>query len=136
MQMPKKVKYRKEQKGRRRSKGVATSRADLSFGQYGLKSLQNKWISARQIEAGRRAIVHHLQREGKLWIRIFADKPVTVKSSEVPMGGGKGAVDRYVAPIKKGTIIFEVGGVGEPLARESLRLAAHKLPVKTKFVKR
>jgi len=136
MQMPKKVKYRKMQKGRRRTKGYAARRTGLSFGDFGLKSLGTHWISSRQIEAGRRAITHCLKKGGKLWIRVFADKSVTFKGSEIPMGGGKGAVDHYVSPVKAGTIIFEIAGVGENIAREALRLASHKLPVKTKFVKR
>lgn len=131
---PKKTKYRKMQKGR--SKGVATRGTDLAFGSYGLKSLGTKWITARQIEAARVAIVRYLKRKGKLWIRIFPDKPITSKGTEVPMGGGKGRVEYYAYPIKPGRIIFELGGIEEERAREALRRASHKLPVKTKFIKR
>jgi len=136
MLMPKKVKYRKLHRGRNRYGGKATRKIEVSFGDYGLKSLETRWITARQIEAARRAIVHLFKRGGKVWTRIFPDKSVTAKSAEVPMGGGKGAVDHYVAPVKAGTIIMEVGGVEEVLAREALRLASYKLPVKTRIVKK
>jgi len=135
MRSPSKTKYRKAQKGRRRKKGMASSRTKLSFGGFGLRSLETLWITSRQIEAARRTIIHGFKRKGKLWARIFSDKPVTAKSAETPMGSGKGAVDHYVAPIKKGTIIFEVTGVDEAMAREILRQASHKLPVKTQFIK-
>lgn len=131
---PKKMKYRKRRKGR--SKGLATRGTALAFGSYGLKSLGTKWITARQIEAARMSIVRYLKRKGKLWIRIFPDKPVTTKGTEAPMGGGKGKVDHYVCPIKPGRIIFELGGIEEERAREAFRRAARKLPVKTKFVKK
>lgn len=134
MLQPKKVKHRKWHKGR--SRGVESRATELNFGSYGLKTLEAKWITARQIEASRRAVMHYIQRGGKLWIRIFPDKPVTRKPPEVTLGGGKGSVDHYVAPIKPGRIIFEMDGVGEEVAREALRRAAHKLPVKTKFVKK
>jgi large subunit ribosomal protein L16 len=134
--MPRKVKYRKMQKGRKRFSGIASTRTTLAFGEYGLKSLETKWITARQIEAARRAILHSLKKGGQIWIRIFPDKPVTAKSPEMPMGGGKGSVDHYVAPIKAGTILFELSGVSEEAAKEALRLASHKLPVKTLFVKK
>lgn len=131
---PKKTKYRKQQKGR--SKGLATRGTSLAFGAFGLKSLGTKWITSRQIEASRMAIVRYLKRRGKLWIRIFPDKPVTSKGTEVPMGGGKGSVDHYVFPIKPGRILFELGGVTEEQARTALKKASHKLPIKTKFIKR
>lgn len=134
MQMPKKVKYRKLQKGRRRKGGVASSRTIVNFGDFGLKSLDTRWITSRQIEATRRVIVHFFKREGKVWIRIFTDKPITAKGAEMPMGKGKGTVDHYVAAVKAGTILFEVAGVDEKVARAALRLASHKLPVKTKVV--
>ena len=132
--MPKKVKHRKWQKGR--SKGIETRATELSFGSFGLKSLGTKWISARQIEAARRTILRYLKKGGKVWIRIFPAKPVTKKGVEVPMGGGKGSVEYYVFPIKPGRIIFELEGVKEEIAREALKKAADKLPVKTKFIKR
>lgn len=135
MLQPKKVKHRKWQKGRSRTK-TTKGGAKLSFGSFGLKVEQGTWLTARQIEAARRAITRHVQRGGKIWIRVFPDKPRTSKGVEVPMGGGKGSVDHYVAPVKPGRIIFEMDGVTEEIAREALRLAGHKLPVKTKFVKR
>jgi len=134
MLAPKKVKHRKWQKGRIR--GMATSGERLSFGSFGLKALEPRWITARQIEAARRAIVRYIHRGGKLWIRIFPDKPVTKKGDEIPMGKGKGAVDHYVAVVKPGTVIFEMDGVSEEVAKEALRLASHKLPCKTKFLKK
>ncbi|MDD2646629.1 MAG: 50S ribosomal protein L16 [Patescibacteria group bacterium] len=136
MLMPKKVKFRKVHKGRNRFGGKATRKIEIAFGEYGLKSLETKWITARQIEAARRAIVRLFKKGGKIWTRIFPDKSVTTKSAEVPMGGGKGAVDYYVAPIKAGTIMFEVSGVDEATAKEAMRLAGHKLSVKTRFVKK
>ena len=132
MLAPKKVKHRKWFRGR--SKGQASSGAILSFGKWGLKSLEAKWITARQIEAARRAMTRYLKRGGKIWIRIFPDKPITSKSAEVPMGGGKGAVDHYVAVVKAGTVMFEIDGISEDQAKEALRLAGHKLAVKTKIV--
>lgn len=132
--MPKKVKYRKMQKGRRRGKRHATKGALVSFGDFGLKSLEPKWITSRQIEAARRVLTRFLRKEGKMWIRIFPDKPITTKGSEVPMGKGKGAVDHYVVPVKAGTILFEIAGLDEQIAKKALSLASHKLPVKTKFV--
>lgn len=133
---PKKVKHRKWQKGRRRFKGVAKAGTELSFGSFGLKADGTKWITARQIEAARKAITHYLQRGGKLWIRIFPDKPVTQKGQEMPMGVGKGSVEYYAVPVKPGRILFEVDGISEEIAREAMRLASHKLPIRTKFVKR
>ncbi|TSC94369.1 MAG: ribosomal protein L16, bacterial/organelle [Parcubacteria group bacterium Licking1014_1] len=134
--MPKKVKHRKWHKGKRRNKGVETRAVELNFGSFGLKSMGTKWITARQLESARRCIIRYLKKGGKLWIRIFPDKPVTFKGSEVGMGGGKGGVDHYVYPIKPGRIIFELDGVKEETAREALGGAADKLPIKTKFVKR
>ncbi len=134
MLQPKKVKHRKWQKGRTR--GVETRGTRLSFGAYGLKTLERAWITARQIEAARRTMTHYVQREGKIWIRFFPDKPITKKPPEVTLGGGKGSVDHYVAPVRPGKILFEMDGIDEPSAREALRRAAHKLPVKTRFVKK
>jgi len=131
---PKKMKHRKWQKGR--SKGIETRGTELSFGSFGLKSMGTKWIKASQIEAARRTITRTLKRKGELWIRIFPQKPVTSKGTEIPMGGGKGSVSHYVFPIKPGRIIFELDGVKEDLAKEALRKAANKLPIKTKFIKR
>jgi len=128
------MKHRKWHKGR--SRGIESRGTEMAFGSYGLKSLGTKWITSRQIEAARRAIVRHLRRGGKLWIRIFPQKPVTRKGTEVPMGGGKGGVDHYVFPIRPGRIIFELDGIKEETAREALEKAAVKLPLKTKFVKK
>ena len=132
--IPKKVKHRKWFKGR--SKGIEKRGTELTFGSYGIKSLGTHWITSRQIEAARRAIIRYLRKGGKLWIRIFPDKPVTFKGVEVPMGGGKGSVDHYVYPIKPGRIIFELEGIKEESAREAFKKATAKLPIKTKFVKR
>ena len=134
MLTPKKVKHRKWMKGR--SKGVETRGTELSFGSYGLKSYDTKWVSARQLEAARRAIIRYLRKGGKMWIRVFPDKPVTKKGAETPMGGGKGAVDHYVVPVKPGRVLFEVEGIPEEQAREALRKASAKLSVKTKFIKK
>jgi len=131
---PRKVKHRKWRKGR--SKGKSSRGTEIAFGSFGLKSLEARWISARQIEASRRAIIRYLKKGGKLWIRIFPDKPVTRKGTEVPMGGGKGGVSHYVFPIKPGRIIFEIEGVKEEVAKEAFKVAADKLPIKTKFIKR
>ena len=136
MLFPKKQKHRKQQKGRRRFKGVTKAGAELNFGSFGLKAQETSWITARQIEAARRTITHYIQRGGKIWIRIFPDKPVTNKGTEVPMGGGKGSVDHYAMPVKAGRVLFEMDGVAEEVAREAMRLASHKLPIKTKFIKR
>ncbi len=132
--MPKKVKHRKWRKGR--SKGIESRGAELAFGIFGLKSLETKWITSRQIEAARRTILRFLKKGGKLWIRIFPQKPVTRKGTEVPMGGGKGSVDHYVFPIKPGRIIFELDGIKEEIAKEAFEKASDKLPIKTKFVSR
>jgi len=130
--MPKKLKHRKWRKGR--SKGISTRGTKLSFGVFGLMALETCWISARQIEAARRAIIRYLKKGGKLWVRIFPDKPVTRKGTEVPMGGGKGSVDHYVFPIKPGRMIFELDGVKEETAKEAFRKAGDKLPIKTRFI--
>jgi len=132
MLQPKKTKYQKMQKGR--SKGIARRGTTLAFGSYGLKSMGTKWLTSRQLEAARLAIARLLKRKGKVWIRIFPDKPVTNKGVEVPMGGGKGAISHYVYPIRPGRIIFEIDGVEEELARQALKRASTKLPIKTKFV--
>ncbi len=134
MLMPRKVRYRKTQRGRVR--GVATRGTTLAFGSYGLKALEGGWITAQQIEAARIAISRHLRRGGKIWIRIFPDKPVTKKPLETRMGGGKGSPELWVAVVKRGKVLFEIDGVSKEAAQEALRLAAHKLPVKTKFVER
>ena len=135
--MPKKVKHRKWHKGRGRNRGAIESRAtEINFGSFGLKSLGTKWITARQLEASRRYIMRYLKKGGKLWVRVFPDKPVTFKGAEVGMGGGKGAVDHYVYPIKPGRIIFELDGLKEEIAKEALEGAGVKLPIKTKFIKR
>ena len=134
MLMPRRVKYRKQMRGR--MKGKAQRGAEVQFGDYGLQALEPAWITSRQIEAGRRAIVRHIRRRGKVWIRIFPDKPVTAKPAETRMGKGKGSVDHWVSVVKPGRVLFELGSVPEDVAREALRLAGHKLPIKTKFVKR
>ena len=134
MLFPKKVKHRKWHKSAGTSGRQASRKIKVSFGQYGLKSLEPSWITARQIEAARRAITRSIQKGGKVWIRIFPDKPVTQKSSEIPMGGGKGPVDHYVTVVRPGTILFELAGVTEEKARRAMKLASYKLPVKTKFV--
>lgn len=134
MLTPRRTKYRKQM--RRVMKGDATSGTSLSFGEYGLVSLSTGWVSSKQIEAARRSITHYTQRGGRIWIRIFPDKPITKKPPEVRMGGGKGDIHEYVAPVKSGRVMFEMGGITEDIAREALRLASHKLPVKTKFMTR
>lgn len=134
MLMPKRVKYRKQMRGRMR--GKAGRGAYIAFGEYGLQALEPCWMTSRQIEAARRAVVRYVRRGGKLWIRIFPDKPVTAKPAETRMGSGKGNVDHWVAVVKPGRIILEIAGVSEEAAREALRLASHKLPIKTQFVTR
>jgi large subunit ribosomal protein L16 len=134
MLQPKKLKYRKPQKGK--MKGNTSRGHQLAFGDFGIKTLEEAWISARQIEAARQAVTRHLKRQGKIWIRIFPDKPVTKKPAEVRMGKGKGDIYQYVARVTPGRIMFEVEGVPLDLAKEALRLAAQKLPVKTKFIVR
>ncbi|MFC1725234.1 50S ribosomal protein L16 [candidate division KSB1 bacterium] len=133
MLMPKKVKFRKQQRGRMRGKAYRGSK--LSFGQFGLKALEPGWITSQQIEASRIAITRHIKRGGKVWIRIFPDKPVTEKPAETRMGKGKGTPEYWVAVVKPGRILFEVEGVSEELAKEAIRLAQHKLPIKTVFIK-
>ena len=134
MLIPKIVKHRKWQKGRSLKREIDTRGLKLNFGSYGLQSLESAWITSAQIEAARKALTNFIKREGKIWIRIFPDKPITKKPPEVTMGAGKGAVDHYVAPIKPGRIIFEMDGVSESIARSAFRLAGHKLPVKTRIV--
>ena len=134
MLMPKKVKHRKQQRGHRR--GPAKGGTSVNFGDYGIQALEPGWITARQIEAARIAMTRHIKRGGKVWINIFPDKPVTQKPAETRMGSGKGNPEGWVAVVKPGRVMFELAGVPEPLAREALRLAGHKLPVKTKFVLR
>jgi len=130
--MPKKVKYRKRQKGR--MFGTAARGSDLSFGSYGLQALDSGWITDRQIEAARIAMTRHIKRGGRIWIRIFPDKPVTKKPAETRMGKGKGVPEQWVAVIKKGKVLFEMEGITEDVAREALGLASHKLPIKTRFL--
>ena len=132
--MPKKLKHRKESRGTMR--GIATRGYSISFGTYGIKALTCGWISAREIEAARRAMTRYIKRGGAVWIRIFPSKPVTQKAAEVGMGGGKGTLDHFVAVIRPGQMLFEMAGVPEDIAKEALRLAQHKLNVKTKFVKK
>lgn len=134
MLMPKRVKHRKEQRGK--VKGKATSATTLDFGNYGIRALESGWITARQIEAMRVTTVHYLKRMGKIWIRIFPDKPVSKKPAETRMGKGKGEPAYWVAPVRKGRILLELEGVSEDDAREALRRASTKLPMKTRFVKR
>ncbi len=134
MLFPKKVKHRKHRKGK--LKGFARKGSFVNFGSYGLKVEENGFISSRQIEAARRAIIRYLRKGGKMWIRIFPDKPITRKGQEVPMGGGKGSVDHYAAPVKEGRVIFEIDGIPEDKAKEALRKAGDKMPLKTKFVKK
>jgi large subunit ribosomal protein L16 len=134
MLMPKRTKFRKQQRGR--MTGKAKGGAAVNFGEFGLKTLEPAWLTNRQIEAARVALTRHIKRGGKIWIRIFPDKPVTKKPAETRMGKGKGAPEYWVAVVKPGRILFEIEGVSEQLAREALRLAANKLPMKTKFVTR
>jgi large subunit ribosomal protein L16 len=132
MLSPKKLKYRKPQRGK--MAGAATRGVTVAFGEYGLQSQGRGWVSARQIEAARRAMTRHIRRGGQVWIRIFPDKPVTNHGSEAVMGSGKGAVDHFVCVVRPGAVLFEMAGVSEELAKEAMRLAAHKLSVPTKFV--
>jgi large subunit ribosomal protein L16 len=134
MLIPKKVKHRKWQKGRSKKRNVETRGLSLSYGQYGLKSLESAWLTSRQIEAGRKTITNFLKRTGRLWIRVFPDKPITLQAPEKTLGGGKGSVDHYVFPVRPGRILFEIDGVPEASAREALRLASYKLPVKTRII--
>jgi large subunit ribosomal protein L16 len=132
--LPRKTKFRKQQRGRRR--GQAKGQTTVQFGDFGIKALENGWITNRQIEAARIAMTRKIKRGGKVWINVFPDKPVSQKPAETRMGSGKGAPEHWVAVIKPGRVMFELAGVPEPLAKEALRLAGQKLPVKTKFVKR
>jgi len=132
MLMPKRVKFRKQQRGRMKGKAVRGSR--ISFGEYGLKSMAPAWVTSRQIEAARIAMTRYIKRGGKVWIRIFPDKPVTKKPAETRMGKGKGSPEYWVAVVKPGRVLFELSGVSEEVAKEALRLAAHKLPFNTRFV--
>jgi large subunit ribosomal protein L16 len=134
MLMPKRVKYRKQFRGR--MKGKAGRGNTVDFGDYGLQALEPSWITSRQLEACRRAIVRRMRRRGRVWIRVFPDKPVTKKPAETRMGKGKGAVDHWVAVVKPGRVLFEVGGVPEDVAHEALNLASHKLPIKTRIIVR
>lgn len=134
MLMPKRVKYRKMQRGRIR--GLAQRGSQITFGSYALQATDRDFLTSRQIEAARRAIVRYIRRGGKVWIRVFPDKPVTKRAAETRMGSGKGSVDHWVAPVRPGRVLFEMAGVREELAREALRLAAQKLPVRTQFIKR
>ena len=134
MLMPKRVKHRKQQKGR--MKGLAHRGSKVSFGRYALQATESGWIKSRQIEAARIAITRHVKRQGKLWIRIFPDKPITVKPAETRMGKGKGAPEYWVAVVKPGRVLFELGGVDEQLAREAMTRGKHKLPIATRFIER
>ena len=134
MQQPKRVKYRKTHKGHRRGKAHAGN--SIEFGDYGLQALESAWLTGRQIEAARRAITRYIRRGGNVWIRIFPDKPVTKKAAETRQGGGKGAPDHWVAVVRPGRILFEMGGVSETVAKGAMRLASHKLPINSKFVVR
>ncbi len=134
MLIPKRVKYRKQHRGR--MAGKAKGGTEINFGEYGLQALEAAWITNRQIEAARIAMTRYIKRGGKVWIRIFPDKPVTAKPAETRMGSGKGSPEFWVAVVKPGRIMFELAGITEDVAREALRLASHKLPIKTKFVKR
>jgi large subunit ribosomal protein L16 len=132
--MPKRVKYRKSQRGNR--KGLATSGTSINFGEFGLQALENAWIKNTQIEAARVALTRNIRRGGKIWLRVFPDKAVTKKPAETRMGKGKGMPDHWVAVVKRGKVIFEISGIPQELAKESMRLAAYKLPLRTKFISR
>jgi large subunit ribosomal protein L16 len=134
MLMPKRVKHRKQHRGR--MTGAAKGGTEVIHGEYGLQALEPAWITDRQIEAARVALTRHIKRGGKVWIKIFPDKPVTKKPAETRMGSGKGAPDHWVAVVKPGRVMFELAGVGESVAREAMRLASHKLPIRTRFLKR
>lgn len=136
MLFPKKVNHRKWHKGRGRGKGVATRINSVAFGEFGIKSTEHGWVTSRQIEATRRVLTRYVRRGGKIWIRVFPDKPVTKKGNETPMGGGKGSPEYYVAVIKPGTILFEMGGITREVAKEALDMAAYKLSIKSKFVEK
>jgi len=134
MLMPKRVKYRKQHRGR--LQGLAQRGNQVSFGSYGLQAVDAHYVTSRQIEAGRRAIMRFIRRGGKVWIRIFPDKPYTKRAAETRMGKGKGSVEHYVAPVRPGRVVYEIAGVSEEIAREAFRLASHKLPMRTQFVSR
>lgn len=134
MLSPRRTKFRKQQRGRMR--GLATRGNEINFGEFALQALEPCWITSRQIEAGRRAMTRYIRRGGKIWIRIFPDKPVTMRPAETRMGSGKGSPEFWVAVVKPGRVLFEIGGVPEATAREAMRLAAYKLPIKTKFITR
>ena len=134
MLMPKRVKYRKAHRGRMR--GTETRGVSLDYGEFGLQALEPAWINSRQIEEARRAMVRFIKRGGKIWIRIFPDHPVTIKGAETRMGGGKGAPDHWVAVVKPGRVLIEIGGIKEDVAEEAMRLASHKFPIKTQFVRK
>ncbi len=134
MLSPRRTKFRKQQRGR--MKGLATRGSNLNFGEFGLQALEPTWITSRQIEASRRAMTRYIRRGGKIWIRIFPDKPITMRPAETRMGSGKGAPEYWVAVVKPGRILFEIAGVPEATAREAMRLAQYKLPIKTKFITR
>lgn len=134
MLSPRRTKFRKQQRGRMR--GMATRGSDLNFGDFGLQALEPSWITSRQIEASRRAMTRYIRRGGKIWIRVFPDKPITMRPAETRMGSGKGAPEFWVAVVKPGRILFEIAGVPEATAREAMRLASFKLPIKTKFIMR
>ncbi len=134
MLMPKRVKYRKQQRGR--MKGLSQRGSTVSFGEYGLQALEPIWLTSRQIESARRTMVRYIKRRGKIWIRVFPDKPFTKRAAETRMGNGKGAVEYWVAVVRPGRILFEMGGIPDEEAKEALRLASYKLPIKTKIVRR
>ncbi len=134
MLSPRRTKFRKQQRGR--LGGVATRGSSLNFGEYALQAIEPSWITARQIEAGRRAMTRYIRRGGKIWIRVFPDKPVTMRAAETRMGSGKGSPEFWVAVVKPGRILYEISGVSEEIAREAMRLASNKLPIKTKFITR
>ena len=136
MLLPKKVLHRKWHKGRKRGLGVATRATGLAFGEFGLKTETHGWVTSRQIEAARRVLTRYVRRGGKIWIRVFPDRPVTKKGNEQPMGGGKGAPDHYVAVVKPGTILFEMGGVAKDQVQEAMKLAGYKLGLKVKFIEK
>lgn len=134
MLMPKRVKYRKKHRGR--LQGLAQRGNQVSFGTYALQAVESEYVTSRQIEAGRRAIMRYIRRGGKVWIRIFPDKPYTKRAAETRMGSGKGNVEHYVAPVRPGRVIYEIAGVSEEIAREAFRLASHKMPMRTQFIAR
>ncbi len=136
MLLPKKVKHRKWHRPRRRNRGVATRLTSIAFGSFALRALSHGWLTSRQIEAARRVMTRYVKRGGKIWIRVFPDRPVTKKGSEVPMGGGKGSPDHYVCTVKPGTVLFEMGGITRADAETALTLAGDKLPVKSAFIQK